>query len=199
VAERAGVSLRSVYVHFDDVEALFVAASARHYERLQTLPSLQVPIDPTAARSERIARIVERRRDVFEHGGQVRRAALVQEPFSPALQRALDFGRRASRSETEAMFAPELDAVCEAERPRLRAAIETALSGFTWDALRTHHGFAIDEAAALVRDMVSAALDAWTTPAAPPTGAPAAPGAPGAAGNTITPSVGPGPSTAGSG
>jgi AcrR family transcriptional regulator len=197
VAERAGVSLRSVYVHFDDVEALFVAASARHYERIQTLPSLQLPIDPTAARSARIAQIVERCRDVFEQGGQVRRAALVQEPFSPALRRALEFGRRASRSETEAMFAPELDAVGEAERPRLRAAIETALSGSTWDALRSHHGFAIDEAAALVRDMVSAALDAWTTSAAPPpTGAPAAPAA---AGDTITPSEGPGPPTAGSG
>ena len=198
VAERAGVSLRSVYVHFDDVEALFVAASARHYERIQTLPSLQVPIDPTAGRSERIAQIVERRRDVFERGGQVRRAALLQEPFSPALRRALEFGRRASRGETEATFAAELDAVGDAERPRLRAAIETALSGSTWDALRAHHGFEIEEAAALVRDMVSAVLAAWTTTStAPP--ATTAPAAAPAAGDTTTPSGGPGPPTAGSG
>src|ERR1044072_5768679 len=32
VAERAGVSLRSVYVHFDDLEDLFTAAAHRFFE-----------------------------------------------------------------------------------------------------------------------------------------------------------------------
>jgi AcrR family transcriptional regulator len=32
IAAEAGVSLRSIYVHFDDVEALFIAAAIRHAE-----------------------------------------------------------------------------------------------------------------------------------------------------------------------
>ena len=34
IAAEAGVSLRSLYVHFDDLESLFVAAGQRHTERL---------------------------------------------------------------------------------------------------------------------------------------------------------------------
>ena len=34
IAAEAGVSLRSVYVHFDDLEALFVESSRRHTELL---------------------------------------------------------------------------------------------------------------------------------------------------------------------
>src|SRR5439155_27204654 len=37
VAERAGVSLRSVYVHFDDLEDLFTAAAHNHVERMRDL------------------------------------------------------------------------------------------------------------------------------------------------------------------
>src|SRR4051794_7539538 len=39
IAEQAGVSLRSVYVHFDDLEDLFLAATGRHLERI--LPLLE--------------------------------------------------------------------------------------------------------------------------------------------------------------
>src|SRR5690606_27488921 len=37
IATKAGVSLRSLYVHFDDLEALFLAASRRQGERLAEL------------------------------------------------------------------------------------------------------------------------------------------------------------------
>jgi TetR/AcrR family transcriptional regulator, regulator of autoinduction and epiphytic fitness len=37
VAERAGVSLRSVYVHFDDLEDLFTAAAHNHFARVRDL------------------------------------------------------------------------------------------------------------------------------------------------------------------
>lgn len=170
VAEAAGVSLRSVYVHFDDVEALFLTASARHHERIQALPGLQRPLDRSAPLAARVDQIVTRRRDVHERGAQVRRAALVQEPFSPALRRALDYGRAAARAETEAVFAPELAAVTESERPRLRAALDTTLGGAMWDQLRAHQGFSADEAAALVRDMLTTVLAGWGAT----TGAPSA-------------------------
>jgi TetR/AcrR family transcriptional regulator, regulator of autoinduction and epiphytic fitness len=166
VADRAGVSLRSVYVHFDDVEALFVAASARHIERLQ---SLRLACDPEAPLDERVATLVESRRRIYEAGAQVRRAARLQEPFSPALQRAMDYGRRSGRAEIDAVFASELAAVPTGRRHRLRAALEVAVGASTWDMLTTNPDVPADEVPALMGELVHAALSAWGRP--PPTSA----------------------------
>ena len=160
VADEAGVSLRSVYVHFDDVESLFVAASARHYERVQ---QLSTPWDPAAPLAERVRELVARRGRIYDDGAQVRRAALLQEPFSPALGQALEFGRRAARSEIEAVFAPELAAVDDDERPRLLAALEVVTGAATWDQLRSHPGLGAGAAttATLVCELVHATLRSW--------------------------------------
>lgn len=168
IADEAGVSLRSVYVHFDDVESLFIAAAARHHERME---ALYTPCVTTGSLEERIAALIERRRPVFEDAAMVRRAALLQEPFSPVLKRALDLGRVALRADIEKVFATELGAVAEGERPRLRAALEIATSPGTWDVLRAQQNLSVDEAAALVHDMVRAVVDGWDPPA-PSTGAP---------------------------
>jgi TetR/AcrR family transcriptional regulator, regulator of autoinduction and epiphytic fitness len=167
VADRAGVSLRSVYVHFDDVESLFVAASARHIERLQ---SLLLTCDPEAPLDERVATLVESRRRIYEAGAQVRRAARLQEPFSPALQRAMEYGRRSGRAEIDAVFASELAAVATEQRHRLRAALEVAAGASTWDVLTTNPDVSADDVPVLMGELVHAALSAWGRPP-PPTSA----------------------------
>ena len=159
IAEEAGVSLRSVYVHFDDVEQLFCEAAVRHHERME---ALYTPWHVTGDLDERIDALVERRRAIFEEGNQVRRAAVLQEPFSPVLGRVLDLGRQALKAEIEGVFAAELGMVPDGERPRLRAALEIATSPGTWDVLRAHQDLSPDEAAALVHDMVRATLAGWS-------------------------------------
>lgn len=162
IADRAGVSLRSVYVHFDDVESLFVAAAARHHERMEGLYS--TPWQVTGSLDERTAALMERRRAIYERGAQVRRAAVLQEPFSPALRRALDLARHAARAEIEGVFAPELGTVPDGERPRLRAALEIATSPSTWDTLQAQQKLSPDETTALVTDIVHAVLAGWGRP-----------------------------------
>jgi TetR/AcrR family transcriptional regulator of autoinduction and epiphytic fitness len=159
IADEAGVSLRSVYVHFDDVEQLFCEAAVRHHERME---ALYTPWHVSGSLDERITALVERRRAIFEEGAQVRRAAVLQEPFSPVLGRVLDVGRHALRAEIEGVFATELGMVPDGERPRLRAALEIATSPGTWDVLRAHQDLSPDEAAALVSDMVRATLAGWS-------------------------------------
>jgi TetR/AcrR family transcriptional regulator of autoinduction and epiphytic fitness len=179
IAEEAGVSLRSVYVHFDDVESLFCEAAARHHERMETL---YTPWHVTGSLDERIGALVERRRAIYEEGAQVRRAAVLQEPFSPVLRRLLDVGRHALRAEIEGVFGRELGMVRVGERPRLRAALEIATSPGTWDVLREHQDLSPDDAAALVRDAVRATLAGWsqqrqhTSGDPPPTTQPGEPG-----------------------
>lgn len=164
VADRAGVSLRSVYVHFDDVESLFLAASERYFEGLQ---GLRRPCDPAADLDERITTLVDSRLRIYENGAQVRRAALLQEPFSPALRNALEYGRCSGRAELDAVFARELEALGPDDRHRLRAALEVAVGASTWDMLTTNPDVAPAEVADLMVALVRAALAAWGRP--PPT------------------------------
>ncbi len=158
IAAEAGVSLRSLYVHFDDLEALFVAASDRHAERL----AAQVPpLDVNGPLEARLESFLARRVVILEVGAGVRRAALLQEPFSPALRQALAAGRKLMRADIRHAFAPELDATGPDLAPRLLRGLEIASSAAAWEALRTHQGLSVDEATDQVRDMMLAFIGSW--------------------------------------
>jgi TetR/AcrR family transcriptional regulator of autoinduction and epiphytic fitness len=194
IAAEAGVSLRSLYVHFDDLESLFVAAGQRHTERLLAqLP----PLVTEGPFTERLDRFLDRRVRLHELGGGVRRAAQLQEPFSPTIQRAMANGRKALRAELAACFAPELEAA-EARgtgdgrdgRRRLLDALDIVTGAAAWDGLRIHRGRSQDEARRQLRDMIVALISSWaplviddTTPA------PAAATAPTAAGDAGEPTT----------
>jgi TetR/AcrR family transcriptional regulator, regulator of autoinduction and epiphytic fitness len=157
IAAEAGVSLRSVYVHFDDLEALFVESSRRHAELLAAaLP----PLVDKGTFTERLDAFLVRRIVIHEFAPGVRRAALLQEPFSPVLQQVLANGRQALRAEVGCSFAPELTAVDGDEMPLLRA-IDVASSDMTWESLRTFQHLSVDEATAQVRAMIVAFVRAW--------------------------------------
>ena len=158
IAEEAGVSLRSIYVHFDDVEALLLAAAIRHAEHLQ---SLGLPLLSDGPLDDRVDRLLAHRRRIFEAAPGVRRAALLQEPFSPALQRALDAGRAAGRAEIDRVFASE-SAAAGSGGERLRQALSLVTGSNTWDVMRRYQGLSADEAEAQLRTMVFALLAGWS-------------------------------------
>jgi TetR/AcrR family transcriptional regulator, regulator of autoinduction and epiphytic fitness len=161
IASEAGVSLRSLYVHFDDLEALFIAAAERHGERLAAvLP----PLVTDGALDARLDAFLARRVRLNEVGAGVRRAALLQEPFSPALQQALTNGRKALRAEVKHSFRPEIAGARDAMGPRLQSALEVATSASTWEVLRTYQHLSVEQATDQVRAMVLAFLAAWGPP-----------------------------------
>jgi TetR/AcrR family transcriptional regulator of autoinduction and epiphytic fitness len=157
IAAEAGVSLRSIYVHFDDVESLLVAAAVRHGEYLISL-ARSVPTDGPLDR--RVAALVANRRTLYEASSGVRRAALVQEPFSPALQRALEAGRKAGRAEIDNVFAAEITAA-GACGGRLRQALTLAIGSTSWDVMRRYQKLTADEAEQQLRTMVLALIEGW--------------------------------------
>ncbi|HEX6418697.1 MAG TPA: TetR/AcrR family transcriptional regulator [Acidimicrobiales bacterium] len=166
IAEEAGVSLRSLYVHFDDLEALFVAAAQRQAERLAAaLP----PLVAEGTLPERLDAFLARRTRTHEVGAGVRKAAVLQAPFSPAVKQAVTTGRKLLRSEVARCFAPEIDAAGD-DGARLLRALDVVASPSTWDALRDHHGLTVDEATADVRAMVLAFLATWAPHAHDPPG-----------------------------
>lgn len=157
IAAQAGVSTRTLYVHFDDLDSLIVAASERQRQRLdQALP----PIVATGTFDERLDGFVARRTALHEFGKGVRRAAVLQEPFSPAMQEVLRSARKALRAEVRYCFAPELDAAGDAHA-QLLTALDVVASSATWEGLRVHNGLAEDDARALLHRMLRVLVTDW--------------------------------------
>lgn len=154
IAERAGVSLRSVFQHFDDMEALMGVVADRSLERLRGVGREVV----TGNRCQRIDGWVAQRARLYEEITPVRRASALQEPFSPLLKGLRDKGLARARRDLLLAFAPELDGVPEPERDEVVAAIEGATLWDVWEHLRTRGGLDVDAASAIFRRSLTALL-----------------------------------------
>ena len=157
IAARAGVSPRSIFQHFGDRETLLRAVGMRQTERVsqivEHLPDT-VPFD------ERVEAFVEQRARVLEFITPVRRAAVLNEPFSEGSHAGLQAFRAFKRAEAERVFAPELDARPAAEREEVVRALGAATDWNTWEALRAHQGLSVADAGAVMRRTIRALLRA---------------------------------------
>jgi AcrR family transcriptional regulator len=155
VSERAGVSLRSVFQHFADLESLFAAAADKQIERLTPL-AVRVP--PETPLEGRIPLFVEARARLLEAITPVRRAALLQEPFSAELADRLRWSRESNRKEVERTFAIELAELPAKERRDTVSALHAASEWYTWETLRAHDGLSETDARRVMSRMISALL-----------------------------------------
>jgi TetR/AcrR family transcriptional regulator, regulator of autoinduction and epiphytic fitness len=132
VAAAAGVSVRSIFQHFDDLETLHAAVAERLVERVSLL---LVPIDPACPLEERLERFVHQRALLLEAVTPIRRAADVHGPFSAEITARLRDGQAFLRDEVERTFASELDRAGDA-RGEVLDALDGALTWRTWEGLR---------------------------------------------------------------
>lgn len=156
VAERSGVSLRSVYRYFDDLEALARAAIARQMERFAPMAELDDVGEGTV--EERIERTVAGRTALYEAIGPTRRAATQRAPANAMISEQLDRTRQLLQAQVEAMFAPELAALPAAERADLGAAIDVILGFEAFDHLRRARGLSPAATAKVVRGALTRLL-----------------------------------------
>src|ERR687895_1406601 len=105
IAERAGVSERSVFQHFPEREALFESVARQQYERV--MPTLH-PVDASQPLEARIDQFTRQRARLYELIGGVRRAALLIEHESPAVAGWLTPPPPAKAAEGGRGFPPEL-------------------------------------------------------------------------------------------
>jgi TetR/AcrR family transcriptional regulator, regulator of autoinduction and epiphytic fitness len=157
IAQRAGVSERSVFQHFPDREALFEAVARQQYERV--MPTL-VPVDPSLPLDERIDQFTRQRARLYELIGGVRRAALLIEHESPAVAGWLTTARRAKAAEAERVFRRELEAIPADEREPLRAALIAVCAWPAWESWRTHQRLGVSRARAAMAAAIGALLGA---------------------------------------
>lgn len=145
VAERAGVSVRTVWQHFDDLEALFVEAGRRDLEIAMTYV---VPIDPGLPLATRVEALVEQRSRMYEDLAPVWRAARLKAPFSPQIRLNRDRMVRLGRQHLERVFATELAA--SPAPAALLAALEVSTGWGAWESLRTELDLDVPAARAAV-------------------------------------------------
>jgi len=155
IAARAGVSERTVFRYFDDLDSL--AAAAIEVQVARVAPVF-VPPNPDGPLDTRIAALVTQRTRIYAATAVATRAAHLFETQSPAITRALKFRRSLLRDQLTALFAPELAARDARARGELLDALETAASLETLEQLRTVAGHSARRAQAIVTRILRSLL-----------------------------------------
>lgn len=112
VANRAEVSVRTIWTNFADLEALLRATTQRW---LDLDAEVWEPVDPTLPLAERTELFCARRAVRMEHLEPAARSSALGEPFSPALQKAKKQHVRRLRADLEHTFGPEIGSRTEQE------------------------------------------------------------------------------------
>jgi TetR/AcrR family transcriptional regulator, regulator of autoinduction and epiphytic fitness len=132
IAERAGVSLRLVFHHFDDVDEVFqegaVIQAQRHWKKV-------VPIPATGAVAQRADAVSRQRRQLYVAITPVRRAFIARSADGGTTGQILEIARRLLREQLAQTFEPEL-AAAGSDSELLLDAIESVTSWEVWDTLR---------------------------------------------------------------
>lgn len=105
IAEHAGLSPRSLFRYFDDIDDLVRVAIARHLDRVASLAALDVSSAPLA---DRITRIVDQRLRLYSAIGAVGTVARLRAPFQPLIAVELANARSQWREQVRRIFAAEL-------------------------------------------------------------------------------------------
>ena len=105
IAKQAGVSLRALWSHFADMEALFAASGQRV---LESRDADHRPISPKLPLPERIEAYCKQRARELELIGPTAKASAVKEPFSETLQHYRRLHVARVRDELATLFAPEI-------------------------------------------------------------------------------------------
>ena len=152
IAERADVSLRALFNHFKDNDALIAAAFKLQAEREARFEP--IPIPPDRPLDERIAAFAHERAAALEKMTPYRRAANAFEPFSREVSDGLNRARDRTRKQIEQVFAPELDALAAEQRREVLAMLLVACTWPSWNTLRTTMHLNLAQGCAVVTELL---------------------------------------------
>jgi AcrR family transcriptional regulator len=136
IAARSGVSRRSVFRYFDDLDSLDRVATERQLARVSHLIELEGVGE--GALGDRIARIVAQRLRLYE-------------AIAPV-------ARRRFRRQAEAHFERELRSMSRAARAEALGVIDSLLSFETYELQRIAHGHSAKQTAGIMRRGIAALL-----------------------------------------
>ncbi len=130
IAERAGLSLRSLVRYFDDFDDLIRSAIGR--QERQAIGLVSIDSTPRDAAAVKIRALVEARVRLYEAIAPAARAGRVCAHRQPLVAEELQRNRRHLRRQVAQLLAPEL----ETSAPGVLAAVDVLLSFESWDLMR---------------------------------------------------------------
>ena len=148
VAQRSGVSPRTVYHQFADLATIHQLAGEKLFARVQGIPST---LDLTLPLGQRVDAFVRYRVTVYDLLHPLSSAARIREPHSAALRANRDGMLRFGEQNVRDSFAPELEPLPEAQARRVVAAVSLATNWSAWYALLEELQQERSEAIALMR------------------------------------------------
>ena len=134
IAARSGLSRRSVFRYFDDLDSLDRVAMERQIARVSHL--LDLPDLGQGAVEDRIERLISQRLRLFEAILPVARVSRLRAPFEPVVAEGLARSRRQFRRQVERQFADELRSLGRSERNATLGAAEVLCSFEAYELLR---------------------------------------------------------------
>jgi len=134
IAERANVSLRSVFQHFEDIEAVYGELIERQHIRIA--PYL-IAVDKRLSLSERVERIVELRDAMYAFAAPLRRSVGTHRTArtSHTIRRAMLVLSRLQREQLVETFPKEIS-----NNEQLLLQVDVSLSFDTWEQFVQQHG-----------------------------------------------------------
>jgi TetR/AcrR family transcriptional regulator, regulator of autoinduction and epiphytic fitness len=155
IAEKSGISVRTVFRLTEDIEQLHAAAIER---QIQRTAHLYVQIPATGSLTTRIRALVENRSRVFEAIAPARRVAERLAESSPQITQGLAFHHDILQMQVGELFGRELSRISRVRRADALSAIDVAASWETWDHLRRIQGLSITSSGRVVRLLIEGVL-----------------------------------------
>ena len=143
IAEKAGVSERTIFQHFEDLETLFCVSASRLGDRV--FHNLDF-ISSEGPFEQRLKAYLDELVYLHETVSPVRKASRLHESFSPVLDRSLRSWREALRKGIDLVFVGELGRLSEEKRPAVREGLALPAAWSSWENMRTHSGLTLEEA-----------------------------------------------------
>jgi len=162
VAERAGLSPRSVFRYFEDVDDLSRSALGRQLER--ALPLVPIAAVPGAPLSERIAALVAQRLRLFEAIAPAATVSRLRSPFQPVLATQLRNTRSYLRHQIAKLFAGELGAMGQDRAASVLAAADVLCSFESYQLLIGDQDLGAEAMTAVLVASLTALLDGEQSP-----------------------------------
>jgi TetR/AcrR family transcriptional regulator, regulator of autoinduction and epiphytic fitness len=154
IVERAGVSLRTLWTNFKDLDGLYAAVDAVLVARQA---KLHRPIPTDRPLPERIAAFCRQRATMLEIVGPSARASALRLPYSGQIRRNWDRHYARVRDEINTVFDAELTAAGP-ERAALAQAVEVNVTWPAWSVMRDELGLDVEAAIATMTRTVTALL-----------------------------------------
>ena len=162
IAERAGISPRSLFRYFEDIDDLADEAITSQLARAS--PLVELGIDASSPFEERVLAVVDQRFRIFEAFGRAAQVARLRAPFQPRLATTLTESRLFLRGQMRSLFAGELKAMGEERADAALAAADVLSSFESYQLLTADQGRSVANAKAVICRSLSVLLFPGGTP-----------------------------------